>query len=69
MEFPLEVQAKLDRVKADLAEVARKQQALASMQADFAHLKPNIDDICTKLGIFAGIWAFVSAFLGNNFLH
>ncbi|EKM77516.1 hypothetical protein AGABI1DRAFT_121934 [Agaricus bisporus var. burnettii JB137-S8] len=53
-----EVQAKLDRVKADLAEVARKQQALASMQADFAHLKPNIDDICTKLGIFAGIWAF-----------
>ncbi|KAF7760573.1 hypothetical protein Agabi119p4_11249 [Agaricus bisporus var. burnettii] len=53
-----EVQAKLDRVKADLAEVARKQQALASMQADFAHLKPNIDDICTKLDIFAGIWAF-----------
>ena len=32
------------------------------MQADFEALKPHIDDICSKLGIFAMIWAFVSTF-------
>ena len=30
------------------------------MQADFEHLKPYIDDICTKLAIFAYVWAYVS---------
>jgi len=30
------------------------------MQADFEALKPHIDDICSKLGIFAMIWAFMT---------
>ena len=39
-----------------------EQNALAALQASFEHIKPEIDDICIKLGIFASIWAFVSAF-------
>ncbi|XP_006458835.1 hypothetical protein AGABI2DRAFT_181811 [Agaricus bisporus var. bisporus H97] len=53
-------QAKLDKAKADLAQTVRKQKALAAMQADFEGLKPSIDDICQKLGIFAYIWAFAT---------
>ncbi|XP_006463637.1 hypothetical protein AGABI2DRAFT_194403 [Agaricus bisporus var. bisporus H97] len=52
-------QANLNEARAKLAGTFRKQQALAAMQAGFEKLKPNIDDICFKLGIFAGIWAFV----------
>ena len=59
---PLEAQDELDKAKAGLKRVKGAQNTLASMQADFKALKPHIDDICSKLGIFAMIWAFVSAF-------
>ncbi|EKM77514.1 hypothetical protein AGABI1DRAFT_121932 [Agaricus bisporus var. burnettii JB137-S8] len=55
-----EAKAKLEQAKANLALTVKKQQALAGMQTNFAHLKPNIDDICTKLGVFASIWAFAT---------
>ena len=32
------------------------------MKTDFEVLKPHIFDICSNLGIFASIWAFVSTF-------
>ncbi|XP_006463632.1 hypothetical protein AGABI2DRAFT_179925 [Agaricus bisporus var. bisporus H97] len=52
------VQAQLDQAKSDLAGTIDKQVALAAMQVDFEKLKPDIDDICHKLGVFATIWAF-----------
>ncbi|EKM77515.1 hypothetical protein AGABI1DRAFT_108038 [Agaricus bisporus var. burnettii JB137-S8] len=51
---------KLNTAQANLANTVRKQRALAAMQVDFEKIKPNIDDICTKLGVFAGIWSFAS---------
>ncbi|KAF7760574.1 hypothetical protein Agabi119p4_11250 [Agaricus bisporus var. burnettii] len=51
---------KLNTAQANLANTVRKQRALAAMQVDFEKIKPNIDDICTKLGVFAGIWSFTS---------
>ncbi|KAF7761651.1 hypothetical protein Agabi119p4_9643 [Agaricus bisporus var. burnettii] len=53
--------ANRDKAKNNLAEVSRKQESLAAMQADFEKFRPNIEDICLKLGIFAGIWAFVTS--------
>ncbi|XP_006462924.1 hypothetical protein AGABI2DRAFT_179503 [Agaricus bisporus var. bisporus H97] len=50
----------LNKAKANLAKAASEQRALAAMQADFEQFKPNIDDICTKLGIFADIGAFTT---------
>ncbi|KAF7768666.1 hypothetical protein Agabi119p4_7909 [Agaricus bisporus var. burnettii] len=50
----------LNKAKANLAKAASEQKALAAMQADFEQFKPNIDDICTKLGIFADIGAFTT---------
>ncbi|EKM81310.1 hypothetical protein AGABI1DRAFT_91035 [Agaricus bisporus var. burnettii JB137-S8] len=50
-----------DRIaQANLKATIEKQKALAAMQADFEKLKPNIDDICTKLGVFADIWTFAT---------
>ena len=37
------------------------------MQADFKHLKPHIDEICSNLGIFAMLWAFVSTIFTRLF--
>ncbi|EKM75170.1 hypothetical protein AGABI1DRAFT_132522 [Agaricus bisporus var. burnettii JB137-S8] len=51
---------KLDAAKANLANTVPNQKALAAAQADFERIKPNIDDICTKLGIFASIWSFTT---------
>ncbi|XP_006463620.1 hypothetical protein AGABI2DRAFT_194392 [Agaricus bisporus var. bisporus H97] len=51
-------QIDLNKAKANLETTVNKQKALAAMQADFEKFKPNIDDICTKLGIFADIWTF-----------
>ena len=59
---PLEAQDNLDNAKAGLERVKGAQNALAGMQADFEALKPLIDDICSKLGFFAMLWAFVSTF-------
>lgn len=58
----LAAQRDLNTAQANLKATIEKQKALAAMQADFENLKPNIDDICTKLGVFADIWTFVSAF-------
>ncbi|KAF7761650.1 hypothetical protein Agabi119p4_9642 [Agaricus bisporus var. burnettii] len=53
-------QNNLNKAKANLAKTVSRQKALAAMQADFEQLKPTIDDICTKLGIFADIWTFMT---------
>ena len=37
------------------------------MQADFENLKPHIDEICSSLGIFAVLWAFVSTLFTTLF--
>ena len=37
------------------------------MQVDFENLKPHIDDICFKLGIFAEVYSFVSPLLNILF--
>jgi hypothetical protein len=39
------------------------------MQADFEILKPLVDNICSNLGIFAMIWAFVSTFFTVLLFH
>ena len=39
------------------------------MQVDFENLKPHIDDICFKLGIFAEVYSFVSPLLNVWFPH
>ena len=59
---PLEAQNNLDKAKANLKRVQDEQKVLAKLDADFQQIKPYIDDICTKLGIFAMIWSFVSTF-------
>ncbi|KAF7782841.1 hypothetical protein Agabi119p4_2217 [Agaricus bisporus var. burnettii] len=53
-------QRDLNTAQANLKATIEKQKALAAMQADFEKLKPNIDDICTKLGVFADIWTFAT---------
>jgi hypothetical protein len=53
-------QDNLDKADANLKGVIGKQNALAAMQADFEQLRPHIHDICTKLGVFAEIWAFMT---------
>ncbi|KAF6748029.1 hypothetical protein DFP72DRAFT_820981 [Ephemerocybe angulata] len=45
--------------QADLAEVNRKQAALAQLQSDFDGVKPDITLICEKLVLFAEIWSSV----------
>ena len=55
----LEAQKNLDQAKDNLKSV-EEQKVLAKMDADFQQIKPYIDDISTKLGIFAMIWSFVS---------
>ena len=54
------MQDNLDKARANLERVKRDQNALAALQVDFENLKSRIDDICIKLGIFAGIYSFVS---------
>lgn len=44
-----------------LAEVNRKQEALANLQSDFDGVKPDIALICEKLVLFAEIWSAVSS--------
>ncbi|KAF7761661.1 hypothetical protein Agabi119p4_9653 [Agaricus bisporus var. burnettii] len=53
-------QVELDNARANLRKTVSKQKALAAMQVDFEQLKPNIDDICNKLRIFADIWTFTA---------
>ncbi|KAF5323039.1 hypothetical protein D9611_009337 [Ephemerocybe angulata] len=45
--------------QADLADVNRKQEALAQLQSDFDNVKPDITLICEKLVLFAEIWSSV----------
>jgi len=45
--------------QAALAEVNRKQQALAHLKSDFDGVKPDIALICEKLVLFAEIWSSV----------
>lgn len=45
--------------QADLADVNRKQVALAHLKSDFDGVKPDITLICDKLVLFAEIWASV----------
>jgi hypothetical protein len=56
------VEAELDlRAKnAELAEVNRKQQALAELKTEYDGLKPDISLIAAKLVIFGNIWDSVS---------
>ena len=58
----LEAQDKLDDAKANLERIKKDQKALAEMQVDFENLKPHMDDIFFKLGIFAEVYSFVSPF-------
>ena len=53
--------AELERKQADLAEVNKKQDALAHVQTDFENLKPDIALICDRLALFAHIWVSVGA--------
>ncbi|XP_006461443.1 hypothetical protein AGABI2DRAFT_192947 [Agaricus bisporus var. bisporus H97] len=53
-------QENLNQAQANLARTIAKQAALAAMQADFEKLKPNIDQICNDLGVFASVWAFAT---------
>ncbi|KAJ2924806.1 hypothetical protein H1R20_g12280, partial [Candolleomyces eurysporus] len=50
---------KLQEKQNALAEVNRKQQALANLQSDFDGVKPDIALICEKLVLFAEIWSSV----------
>ena len=64
---PLEAQDNLDKAQANLGGVKDQQNALGAIQVDFEEFKPNINDICLKLVIFANIFHFVSTFLKNFF--
>lgn len=46
--------------KAELAEVNRRQKALAELKTQFDGLKPDIALICQNLGVFGDIWQSVS---------
>ncbi|RXW16928.1 hypothetical protein EST38_g8925 [Candolleomyces aberdarensis] len=50
---------KLQEKQDALAEVNRKQQALANLKTDFDGVKPDIALICEKLVLFAEIWSSV----------
>ncbi|EGN94764.1 hypothetical protein SERLA73DRAFT_187820 [Serpula lacrymans var. lacrymans S7.3] len=50
----------LNAKKTELAEVNRKQRALAELKTRFDGLKPDIALICEKLIIFGNIWQSVS---------
>ena len=63
----LEAEGDLDKAKANLEGVKKNQNALAEMQVDVENLKPLMDDICFKLGIFAQVYSFVSPFLNVLF--
>jgi hypothetical protein len=43
----------------ELADVNRKQAALANLKTEFEGLKPDIALICNRLVLFAEIWASV----------
>ncbi|KAF7762324.1 hypothetical protein Agabi119p4_8917 [Agaricus bisporus var. burnettii] len=61
--YTIERNAKWDQLKkaqTNLTQTISKQKALAALEVDFEKLKPNIEDICQKLSIFAGIWAFAT---------
>ncbi|CCM02046.1 uncharacterized protein FIBRA_04122 [Fibroporia radiculosa] len=51
----------LNAKKTELAEVNRKQRALAELKTKFDGMKPDIALICEKLVIFGNIWQSVSA--------
>ena len=42
-----------------LADLNRKQEALANLESDFKGLKPDIALICERLVLFAEIWSSV----------
>ncbi|EKM74628.1 hypothetical protein AGABI1DRAFT_109917 [Agaricus bisporus var. burnettii JB137-S8] len=60
MESPLAKWDQLKKAQTNLTQTISKQKALAALEVDFEKLKPNIEDICQKLSIFAGIWAFAT---------
>ncbi|KEP46140.1 putative reovirus sigma C capsid domain protein [Rhizoctonia solani 123E] len=49
----------LSQKQKDLADVNRKQQALAQIKTQFDGLKPDIALICSKLALFGDIWASI----------
>jgi hypothetical protein len=53
--------AALEGKQAELAEVNKKQEALAHIQTEFENLKPDINLICDRLSLFAAIWVSVGA--------
>ncbi|TEB26954.1 hypothetical protein FA13DRAFT_1795203 [Coprinellus micaceus] len=52
----LEAELDLQKAQRDLAEVNAMQEALAHIKTEFAGLKPDINLICEKLGLFGDIW-------------
>ena len=50
----------LEQKEKELADVNRKQQALAQLQTDIDGLKPDISLICERLVLFGEIWSSVS---------
>lgn len=57
---PLDLADQLSAKQNALADVNRKQEALAHLQSDFDGVKPDINLICEKLSLFTEIWAQVS---------
>ena len=56
----LEKEKELLRKQLELAEVNRRQVAIAHLKTQFDALEPDITLICEKLALFAEIWSSVS---------
>ena len=54
-----EKDSQLQAKKTSLADVNRRQTALANLQSDFDSVKPDITLICVRLVLFSEIWASV----------
>ncbi|TEB33804.1 hypothetical protein FA13DRAFT_1789631 [Coprinellus micaceus] len=52
----LDAELKLQQAQRDLAEVNATQKVLAYIKTEFVGLKPDINLICEKLGLFGDIW-------------
>ena len=59
----LEKEKEFLRKQLELAEVNRRQVALAHLKTQFDALEPDITLICEKLVLFAEIWSSVGPFV------